>query len=130
LGRDLVLCVDDEAMVRLTCNFVLSGAGFRVAVAENGAAGLRVFKERRDEICVVLTDVVMPKLNGLEMAKNIREIDPQAKILVMSGYSDRVLEAEGRKRFPFIRKPFINAVLIDKIRSLIENADAKSSGSE
>jgi two-component system cell cycle sensor histidine kinase/response regulator CckA len=108
---------------------VLSEAGFRVALAENGVEGVEVFRQRRDEICLVLTDVLMPVMNGLEMAERIQEIDPQVKILVMSGYGESVLGLQSRSRFPFIHKPFINAVLIDRIRSLVGNADATTSGS-
>jgi len=127
MPKDIVLCVDDEWLVRQTCSIVLAEAGFRVAVAENGAAGLEAFLSLKDEICLVLTDIVMPSLNGIEMAESILKIDPSAKILVMSGYSDRMLELQARRTFPFIRKPFINAVLIEKIRSLIQRSDTADS---
>jgi FixJ family two-component response regulator len=75
----------------------------------------------------VLTDIVMPSLHGIDMAEKILAIDPAVKILVMSGYSDRLLEVQARRKFPFIRKPFINAVLIEKIQSLIQLSDAAGS---
>ena len=102
-------------------------AGFRPVVAENGAAGLEAFIQLKDEICLVLSDIIMPAVNGLDMAESIRQLAPETKILLMSGYSDEVIERQGRNRFAFIRKPFIHAVLIDKIRSVIgTDADAAS----
>ena len=63
----------------------------------------------------MLTDVVMPGGGGIDMALKIREIDPGAKILFMSGYSDAALEVQARTNYPFIRKPFLPADLIRKI---------------
>ena len=59
-------------------------------------------------------------MSGLEMAAKIREQDPDAKILFMSGYPDAVLEQQARKTSPVIRKPFLQADLIEKIRSILD----------
>jgi DNA-binding NtrC family response regulator len=121
--------VDDEPIVLRTCSIGVAQAGLRPVVAENGAAGLEVFLHMRDEICLVLADIIMPSVNGLEMAQRILEVEPLAKILLMSGYSDSVIEQQGRKRFPFIRKPFIHRLLLEKIRSVIgPEAEAANSG--
>jgi len=97
-------------------------------VAENGAAGLETFMQLKNEICLVLSDIIMPAVNGLDMAHSILQIEPKAKILLMSGYSDEVIERQGRNRFPFIRKPFIHSLLIEKIRSIVgTEADAAAS---
>jgi len=72
----------------------------------------------KGEICVVLSDIIMPVVSGIEMAESILRVEPKAKILLMSGYSDEVIELQGRNRFPFIRKPFIYLTLIERIRSL------------
>jgi YesN/AraC family two-component response regulator len=104
------------------------GAGwFRAAVAENGVAGLEAFLELQDEVCLVLSDIVMPLMNGIDMAEAILQVAPQTKILLMSAYSDAVIEFQGRNRFPFIRKPFIYAALIDKIRSIAGPTEAAAS---
>jgi len=118
MPKDLVLCVDDEPAVLKVCAIALEDAGFRVVAAENGAAGLEAFIQLKDEVCLVLSDIVMPGINGIEMAERILRIDPQAKILLMSAYSDEVLERQGRQRLPFIRKPFIRTALIERVRSL------------
>jgi two-component SAPR family response regulator len=88
---------------------------------------LEAFIELKDEVCLVLADIIMPAVNGIDMAESILQIEPQAKILLMSGYSDEVIERQGRNRFPFIRKPFIYTMLVEKIRSIAGTADAASS---
>ena len=98
-----------------------------MVVAENGAAGLELFLQLKDGICLVLSDIIMPAVSGIDMAESILQVEPQAKILLMSGYSDEVIELQGRNRFPFIRKPFIYAMLIEKIRSIVGASDAAAS---
>jgi two-component system, cell cycle sensor histidine kinase and response regulator CckA len=126
--RDIVLVVDDEPIVLRSCTVAVTQAGFRTVVAENGAAGLETFIALQDEICLVLSDIIMPAVNGIEMAQKILKISPETKILLMSGYSNEVIELQGRNRFPFIRKPFIHTMLVDKIRSIIgTSADSAAS---
>ena len=113
-----------------TCSIAVARAGLRAVVAENGVAGLETFIDLRDEICLVLADIIMPGMSGIEMSEKILQIDKHAKIVLMSGYSDSVIEMEGRSRFPFIRKPFIHAVLIDRIQSIVGNCNSASSSSD
>jgi DNA-binding NtrC family response regulator len=121
MQRDLILCVDDELILLQTFAIAIPRSGFRVAVAEDGAAGLELFLQRRDEICLVLTDLIMPVMNGIDMVGRILKIEPQMKILLMSAYSDdSIFRQIRRMRLPFIRKPFHNAALIEKIRSTID----------
>jgi len=93
-------------------------------------AGLETFIDLHDEICMVLADIIMPVMSGIEMSEKILQIDKHAKIVLMSGYSDSVIEIEGRSRFPFIRKPFIHAVLIDRILSLVGDCNSASSSAD
>jgi len=82
-----------------TCSIAVARAGLRAVVAENGVAGLESFIDLRDEICLVLADIIMPVMSGVEMAVKILELDKDAKIVLMSGYSDSVIEIEGRARY-------------------------------
>jgi len=66
-------------------------------------------------------------MSGIDMARAILEIDPNVKILLMSGYSDEVIELRGRNQFPFVRKPFIYSMLVEKIRSIVKPIDAAAS---
>jgi DNA-binding NtrC family response regulator len=122
--RDIVLCVDDEPIVLRACTTAIAQAGYRTVVAENGVAGLDAFLDLKDEICLVLADIIMPAVNGLDMAESILKVAPEMKILIMSGYSDSAIEQQGRKRFPYIRKPFIYTVLVERIRSIVGGSSA------
>jgi DNA-binding NtrC family response regulator len=123
--KNIVLVVDDEQTILRLATTAVAAAGFRAAVAENGAVGLECYVKLKDEICLVLADVLMPYMNGVEMAERILEIDTNAKILLMPGYSDTVPQTQGSTpAFPFIRKPFLSADLIQKIRSVIGPATA------
>jgi len=68
---------------------------------------------------MILSDIMMPISTGVEMADKIREMEPGAKILLMSGYSDNELVKEAQNRYPFIRKPFLPDELIRKIRFVL-----------
>src|SRR5689334_16710579 len=102
--RNMILIAEDEPMVVRVITMAVSNAGFRVCVVNGGVAGFEKFRQFADEICLVLTDVVMPDGGGIEMALKIREIDPAVKILFMSGYSDAALEVQARTNYPFLRK--------------------------
>jgi two-component system cell cycle sensor histidine kinase/response regulator CckA len=117
--KTIVLVVDDEATILRSASAALAGIGLRVIVAENGHAGWEAFTKFQDEICLVLADIVMPVMNGLELAERIREMRPEMKLLLMSGYSDKALEIEGRLNFAFIRKPFLPADLIRRISGML-----------
>ena len=119
--KDVILVVDDEPDILRMATSALSLGGFRGIVAENGSIGLEAFIQHQSEICLVLSDVVMPVLNGLQMTARILEAQPDAKILFMSGYTDVQLDLEVKKKFPFIRKPFLPADLIQKIRETLDS---------
>ena len=116
---DLILVVDDDPLVLRLASSVLGSAGFRVAVAEGGRAALELWEPLRSGIALVLSDVVMPGIDGPEMAHRMVEIDPGVKILFMSGYTDRQRDAEAGRRFPLIRKPFLPEDLVRKVRQAI-----------
>jgi hypothetical protein len=117
--QTIVLIVDDEPLILRTASAALAGIGLRVIVAEDGHAGWEAFTKFQNEICFVLTDIVMPVVNGLVLAERIREVKPDIKILLMSGYSDKALEVEGRLNYAFIRKPFLSADLIRRISGML-----------
>jgi DNA-binding response OmpR family regulator len=125
--KNVVLVVDDEPEIRRMATSVLSMAGFSAQVAADGQEGLKCFLEYRTEICLVLSDVVMPFMNGFEMVAGVLEIAPDTPILMMSAYSDAVLEIKARERFAFIRKPFLAQDLVAKIRKVIGRPSARAS---
>jgi two-component system cell cycle sensor histidine kinase/response regulator CckA len=115
--------VEDEQLVVRMVTVALSLVGFRAAVAENGATGLETYAAMREDICLVLSDVMMPVSTGVEMADKIRELNPAVPILLMSGYSNHELVRDAQTRYPFVRKPFLADELIRKIRMTLGAAD-------
>jgi len=123
MSRDLILCVDDEKLVLRVCSIAVGEAGYRAELADSGVGGLNAFACLQDEICLVVSDIVMPgSLNGIEMVERIVKIKPTVEILMMTGYSDTMVGLQGGNRFPLIRKPFLPAELVTKIRSILNSA--------
>lgn len=87
-GDETILVVDDIEPVRSFLNDVLPMFGYSVICAEDGMDGLKKFAENKDKIHIILLDIVMPKLNGIELFKEIKKLKPNAKVLFMSGYND------------------------------------------
>ena len=118
-SKSLVLIVDDEVSVLRLATSVLAEAGYRTVVAESSAAGLDLFKQLQSELSLILVDIVMPGGSGLELADCVRQLDPRVKVLIMSGYSDSKAEVEARRRYPFLRKPFLPRELNAKIAEVL-----------
>jgi CheY-like chemotaxis protein len=118
-SKNLVLVVDDDPEVRRSATLGLSDIGYSAEVAEDGKRGLELFIKHQADICLVLTDAVMPVMDGVRMAEEILELDPKMKILFMSGYSEAQLEILARTRFPIIRKPFLSADLMRTIAEML-----------
>lgn len=104
----VVLVIDDEAPVREVVAAILEDSGIPTILAEDGEAGLRVLRERRNTIRVVLLDLTMPGLSGEETCRRIRDIDPSLPVIATSGYSD--LELDDRLgdlgMVAFLKKPY------------------------
>ncbi len=109
-GRgQLVLVIDDEASVRSITRQSLETAGYRVLTAEDGARGISLFMQRRDEIALVLTDMMMPVMDGVAVIKALRRAAPAARIIAVSGAAD--VSGLGQTFLPappvgFLLKPF------------------------
>lgn len=116
-----ILVVDDEASILALVRTMLWRAGYTVLEASDGEQALRVAAEHAAPIQILLTDVLMPDMNGLELAEKFTSVRPEAKILYMTGYRDKVVvESTGRpvRDSPLIRKPFKAYDLIAKIEEL------------
>ena len=119
---ELILVVDDEPSVRDLLSTVLLNHGYQVAVARDGAEGLRLFSGAADRISLVLSDVNMPNISGKTFAELIRPIRPDVRILFMSGLDGSEHGPEAgpvASRDPFLLKPFKPAALLEKIHKLL-----------
>jgi len=115
-----VLLVDDEKLVRRAGQRALEKLGYKVILAEDGLAAVRVFAEQRDAISAVMLDLIMPVMDGAETFEKIKEIDPHIPVLLASGYS-REEQAEAlikKGANGFIQKPYDLATLRVKLGEL------------
>jgi len=101
-----VLYVEDDETVRETMQNILNYFFKEIFIAENGEEGLKMFKEKSPDM--VLSDIEMPKMNGLELAKEIRKLNPNIPIAFFSGYGKEYFENVNfnLNSFVLIRKPF------------------------
>jgi two-component system cell cycle sensor histidine kinase/response regulator CckA len=115
----VVLLVDDELVVRSLAQSILTRAGYRVLNAIDGEHALEVSRGYAGSIDVLLTDVRMPKMDGLEISVHILKERPGIKVVFMSGKESGELMVHGRK-MQFLRKPFLAKDLCEKISSMFE----------
>ena len=107
-GTGTALVIDDEDNVRSVVASMIEEFGFTPLVARDGIEGVKNYKEREKDITLVLLDMTMPKMSGEETFNEIRRINPNARILLMSGYSHDEMSARfsGKNLAGFIQKPF------------------------
>jgi two-component system cell cycle sensor histidine kinase/response regulator CckA len=121
-GSGTVLFVDDEDVVIYVGKKMLKEIGYKVLPAVSGKEAVEVYEEHKDEIDLVILDVIMPGMSGGEVYDRIKEINPDIKVLLSSGYSveGRATEILERGCNGFIQKPFDIEVLSHKIRETLE----------
>jgi CheY-like chemotaxis protein len=126
-----VLLAEDESMIRELIAIFLSNLGYTVVEAENGKAAFNKAKELGpDKIGLLITDLVMPVMGGLELAAELRKLAEDLRVLFISGYTDDVvvLDNEGPARTAFLKKPFNFESLKSRVEELL--ADRQEAGSE
>ncbi len=121
-GLETVLLVEDEPSVRALTETVLKTLGYKVLVADSGPAALEIWRDRRDSIDILLTDVIMPHMSGGELAHKLRETNPQLKVLFMSGYTDDMIASHGvlAGETQLIQKPFTAEALGRRLRNVLD----------
>ncbi len=121
--RETILLVEDEEAVRSLTAEVLSRQGFEVIDAQDGVEALRVAHSFAGPIHLLLTDIVMPHMNGRDLAEKLIAVRPDTKVLFMSGYTDHaVVHRELSAGAPFLQKPFTPDALARKVRTLLDGA--------
>jgi DNA-binding response OmpR family regulator/signal transduction histidine kinase len=122
-GTETVLVAEDEPMVRAMAIRVLEEAGYTVLAVESGEAALRVFEEQHERVRLVLTDVTMVGVDGLELGRRLAEMRPGLPVLYMSGHPvDETTRRGLHHGHDFIAKPFAPAVLVEVVRLLLDSA--------
>ncbi len=121
-GTETIMVVEDEVMVRNLAEKVLNSHGYSVLVAEESEACLGFLRDHDGPLDLLLTDVVMPGVNGRELYGEVRKLFPQAKVLYMSGYTEDIVTHRGvlEEGIPFISKPFSALGLATRVRAVLE----------
>lgn len=116
-----VLLVEDDEMIREAISKILKEWGFLVLIAKNGKEGLKTFDENRD-IPLIISDIKMPELSGLDMLKEIYKINPSVKCLLITGYSDCVVDKSlfVSGNVSILYKPFTANVLEEKLKEILK----------
>jgi signal transduction histidine kinase/CheY-like chemotaxis protein len=118
-GAETILVVEDEEEVRDLTTEILRARGYMVLAAADGHKALHVAARHPGPIHLLLTDVVMPSLNGWELAEQVTAVRPETKVLYMTGYSEIAVVHEGVSGLAVIQKPFTPASLARRVREAI-----------
>jgi CheY-like chemotaxis protein len=119
---ETVLLVDDEEIIQKVCKELLEAIGYRIFTAKDGKEALKLYKKNQDKIDLVLLDMTMPNMSGSEVYDRMKEMNPNIKVLLSSGYSidGEATEILERGCNGFIQKPFNLNALSQKIRKILE----------
>ncbi|WP_129124888.1 hybrid sensor histidine kinase/response regulator [Geomonas oryzae] len=121
-GSETILVVEDEANLRTLLEQILSGAGYQVLVAENGAVAVDTFARNEGKIALILMDMVMPGMSGKEACGAIRRIAPSARVLYTSGYTMDIIKSRDllEEGTELMTKPVRPADLLRKVREMLD----------
>jgi PAS domain S-box-containing protein len=123
-GHETLLVVEDEPMILRVARTALEKLGYRVLCASDGLEALAVAAGVNGRIDLLVTDIVMPKLGGHELAARLREIRPDTKVLYTSGYAENAIAHSGvlRDGVNFIQKPYSLSALAQRVRKVLDEA--------
>lgn len=121
-GTETILVVEDNEMVRKLACSILKNHGFKTLEAKDGIECLDLYGKSSKKIDLLLTDVVMPHMNGRELYEKMLELRPDIKVLYMSGYPEDIITPQGvvPKGLQFLQKPFTFNTLLEKAREVLD----------
>ena len=120
-GGETVLVVEDQEAVRELTKTVLEAHGYCVLEATNGVEALAVVERHPDEIHLLLTDVILPGMNGMDLSRRLRALRPKLKVLFTSGYPAEVIARRGvvERDVAYLPKPVSPDTLVAKVRDVL-----------
>lgn len=113
-----ILVVDDDSAIRKLVRVFLEIEGYAVLIAEDAETAMRLYAEHQSSVALLLTDVVMPNMNGLELADHLLRREPQLRILFMSGSED------ASRGFGCVAKPFTGTGLVRRVGEVLQSLPA------
>ncbi len=121
---ELILAIDDEASVLTMTKETLETFGYRVITARDGAEAVAIYSANRDEIRGVITDMLMPHMDGPATIRVLRKLDPNIKIIAASGLMDveKVKDVTGLESIPYLMKPYTAEKLLTTLQQLLAEA--------
>jgi CheY-like chemotaxis protein len=121
VGQETILVVEDQVDVRQIAVRQLRQLGYTVLEAPDPLAALTMLGEATRHLDLLLTDMVMPEMNGKELAEKARQQRPTLSVLFMTGYTDEMVTRQGLSgREPFLQKPFTPAALAQAVRGVLD----------
>ncbi len=128
-GRETILLVEDEDSVRMIISAVLRRQGYQVLEAATPRSALMIFSEHAGEIDLLLSDVVMPEMNGPALAQRLIGLRPELRVLFISGYADMAIPFDLDSRsVSFLSKPFPASALTERVRQMLRSPGPASVG--
>jgi two-component system, cell cycle sensor histidine kinase and response regulator CckA len=123
-GTETILLVEDDTAIRNLARIALESSGYSVLEAANGADAIQMGSSHTGGLDLLVTDVVMPKLGGRELAEQLRKAFPSLRVLYMSGYTDDAIVRHGvvAEGVAFLHKPFTPTILARKVREVLDQS--------
>ncbi len=123
-GNETILLVEDELMLMDLAKEILGHLGYCVLAVDTPSKAIRLAQQFSDNIDLLVTDVIMPEMNGRDLAEKLKDVIPSLKVIYMSGYTANVIEERGllNHEINFIQKPYNSNDLSKKIREVLDGA--------
>ena len=118
MQHETILVVEDDLLIRASVRMFLERAGYMVVTADDGVEGLRVYKRHQASISLLLTDIRMPNMNGVDLADHVLQLDSHLPVLFMSGDAPRL-----NLRSACLAKPFNSADLVGRVAQVLHASD-------
>ncbi len=121
-GTETIMFVDDEAVILEVNRDILEFLGYRVITAQTGREAVEIYRRQREEIALVIQDMVMPGMNGADIFSALKAINPDVKVILASGYvMNKQIDAVMRQGCrAFMQKPFRLEDLAHKVREILD----------
>ena len=129
-GTETILLAEDKPEVRAAVRLVLESSGYTVLETQSGEEAMQICQQHPAPIHLLMTDVVMPKMSGRQLAESVVAVRPNIKVLYLSGYTDDAVVRHGvlEAGMPFLQKPFTPMVLARKVREVLGHRQGSNDG--